>query len=395
MSDFLKKSFLLILLIVVLIGFSKESFSQNSQIESVIEGDRAFNNSDYKTAIQYYQKVLRNDSNNLSVLFKYGKSLQFSRNYFEAAVVFKKLIIKDKESKFLDAYFYLALTEKNLSQYIQANRHLRKLKELSQTFSVSSQILSQLDAEIESVQFAIENEKAYKRVYIQHLPAPVNSAWSDFNPVMIPGANTLYFSRYSPVFDNDSIESVFSQAYITEILYSQESLKGWASPTKISGRINNEKYHNANLCFTKNKNRVYFSRCEDDENEVVNCAIYTAEIKNGKWTSIKKLDESINPKASSNTQPCFVETSSYKALYFISDRSGGYGGYDIWFSVFTDGKFQSPINLGPVINTAGDEITPAFQSEFDELYFSSNRHPGFGGYDIFKSQGGQIGRAHV
>lgn len=388
MSDFLTKCIVIVFFLSVLTEFPEKAFSQANPLENIIQGDRAFNNSDYKNAIISYRKVLKTDSNNLSVMFKYAKSLHFNRNYFEASKVFKVLIFKDKELKYLEAYYFLALSEKNLSKYVQAYQHLRRLKELSQTFTLSGQILSQLDAEIESIQFAVENEKAFKRVYIQHLPSPVNSAWSDFNPVMFPTSNTLYFSRYSPVFDNDSIESIFSQAYNTEIMVAQESMKGWNQPNKITSRVNNEKYHNANICFTKNKNRVFFSRCEDEENEVVNCAIYTAEIKNGRWTSISKLGAEINVAGFSNTQPCFVENSTYKALYFVSDRSGGYGGYDIWFSIFYNDKFQSPINLGPIINTSGDEITPSFQPETEELFFSSNRHPGFGGYDIFRTKGG-------
>jgi tetratricopeptide (TPR) repeat protein len=72
------------------------------------------------------------------------------------------------------------------------------------------------------------------------------------------------------------------------------------------------------------------------------------------------------------------------ALYFSSDRKGGYGGYDIWVSYLNDGEWGIPQNLGPNINTTGNEITPFFDDH--TLYFASDFHIGMGGYDIFSSK---------
>ena len=71
------------------------------------------------------------------------------------------------------------------------------------------------------------------------------------------------------------------------------------------------------------------------------------------------------------------------ALYFSSDRSGGYGGYDIYVSYLNDGEWSAPQNLGPIINTEGNEITPYFDNS--TLYFASEFHTGMGGFDIFSS----------
>ncbi|NRB64985.1 MAG: PD40 domain-containing protein [Saprospiraceae bacterium] len=78
-------------------------------------------------------------------------------------------------------------------------------------------------------------------------------------------------------------------------------------------------------------------------------------------------------------------------LYFASNRGGGRGGMDIWYvtrnRAFADAQFSQPVNLGPSINTLGDEMTPYYDDADGMLYFSSNGHPGMGGFDIFKSEG--------
>ncbi|MFM2395095.1 MAG: hypothetical protein RLZZ546_3078, partial [Bacteroidota bacterium] len=76
-------------------------------------------------------------------------------------------------------------------------------------------------------------------------------------------------------------------------------------------------------------------------------------------------------------------------LYFVSDRIGGFGGYDVWYSIINNGVASKPLNCGKKINSARDEITPFYNSAEQMLYFSSNFHTGYGGYDIFKSKGQQ------
>lgn len=85
------------------------------------------------------------------------------------------------------------------------------------------------------------------------------------------------------------------------------------------------------------------------------------------------------------TQPCLAENG--RTLFFASDRQGGYGGMDIWFSrLQKNGKWGEPINCGRVINTTSDELTPFLHADGSTLYFTSGGHPGFGATDIFLSR---------
>ena len=86
-----------------------------------------------------------------------------------------------------------------------------------------------------------------------------------------------------------------------------------------------------------------------------------------------------------NTNPFFVDHNNRKVLYFSSDRKGGYGGLDIWFSFKNDdGSYSSPINAGPSINSEYDEITPFYDTFHELIYYGSNKNLSMG-FDIYYS----------
>jgi predicted DNA-binding antitoxin AbrB/MazE fold protein len=100
----------------------------------------------------------------------------------------------------------------------------------------------------------------------------------------------------------------------------------------------------------------------------------------------KKLPAEINKEGATNTHPSLTLINGKLTMYFASNRPGGEGGMDIWYSVKnSDGTWQSPVNAGKNVNTAEDEITPFFCNPCQTLFFSSTFHQGMGGFDIFKS----------
>jgi hypothetical protein len=86
-------------------------------------------------------------------------------------------------------------------------------------------------------------------------------------------------------------------------------------------------------------------------------------------------------------QPHVVMMDSLEIMYFVSNREGGMGGNDIWYSIISDERFSEPVNLGSRINTPGNEVTPFYDEKSNRLYFSSDWHKGLGGFDIFYSEG--------
>jgi peptidoglycan-associated lipoprotein len=128
---------------------------------------------------------------------------------------------------------------------------------------------------------------------------------------------------------------------------------------------------------------MFFTRCELDKNKVKGCQIYTTRKKGNNWDEPVLLSFA----ADSFTVGHPWLSDNEETLFFASDMSGGLGGRDIWMAKF-DKKAKtwgSPINLGPQVNTSGDELYPTLRND-TTLYFSSNGHVGMGGLDMFEAK---------
>ena len=128
---------------------------------------------------------------------------------------------------------------------------------------------------------------------------------------------------------------------------------------------------------------LYFAMMRQEGGNQPNCDIYVSDNVNDEWSPIRKLSPNVNHPVYWDSQPTIA--SDGITLYFASDRPGGYGGIDLYVTKKdpATGIWGIPQNLGPKVNTRGDEKTPFIHSDSETLYFSSNGHYGFGGYDIF------------
>src|SRR5690606_15083341 len=115
----------------------------------------------------------------------------------------------------------------------------------------------------------------------------------------------------------------------------------------------------------------YYTQCE------AQCRIFETRFENGEWSKPVPLGELINTSTSDAKQPAISPGGD--TLYFASNRSGGYGGFDIWMSTRQDqGQWSRPVNLGKSINTKADELAPTALPDPSMLFFSSTGHPGYG-----------------
>ncbi|MDI6832946.1 MAG: hypothetical protein QMD02_03760, partial [Bacteroidales bacterium] len=230
----------------------------------------------------------------------------------------------------------------------------------------------------------IYNYKEYnENISIRHLPSPLNTPYSEFAAIEYSDGGEIYFTSYSPNLTKQ-YSSLFPAYFRSDIYKTYYLPKGLAVPQKIELSKSKDETHNANLTFSPNQKYFSFTQCEYSGE---NCKIYWGEIDENEI--IKNIKEApININNSNQTQP-FLILDDYGdgILFFSSNRLGGYGGYDLYYSIVKNFNFQTPINLGPIINTAGNEITPYYDLRDSTLFFSSNFHTGLGGFDIFSSKG--------
>ncbi|PKP19757.1 MAG: hypothetical protein CVU05_10655 [Bacteroidetes bacterium HGW-Bacteroidetes-21] len=146
---------------------------------------------------------------------------------------------------------------------------------------------------------------------------------------------------------------------------------------------------------TIDNNFMYVTLCEmsrTTSGPYKNCDIWVSEFQEGQWSTLKNLGPNVNGRTSWESQPSI--SADGKTLFFSTIRPGNIGfdadknqTCDIWMSQMDEnGVFQKAVNVGPVINTAGNEKSPYMHSDSQTLYFASDGHDGVGGYDIFYSK---------
>lgn len=161
----------------------------------------------------------------------------------------------------------------------------------------------------------------------------------------------------------------------------------WQKGKALTTKINREGYHTGNVTISPDGNTMFFTRMQMEldgkGNRVGESKLYYSERNGNSWKGAKEV-EGVNGDWLVK-HPSVGEHFGNEVLFFAADMPGGEGGYDIYYATKKgDGVYGDPINLGEVLNTPGDDITPYYKD--GNLYFSSTGHPGIGGLDIFSSQ---------
>ena len=207
-----------------------------------------------------------------------------------------------------------------------------------------------------------------------------NSRRDDYSP-MIGGEdnNLLYFTSTRNQAQGDELSGI-TGAKAADIFVSQKDDQGrWGKPQSIDSELNSD-FDEGACCLSPDGKTMYLTQCKTDPNNPRFATIVVSERSDATWTKPRELTISKDTTCS-YAHPAVSPDGEW--LYFVSDMSGGMGGLDIWrCRLLSHGEVGVVENLGRPVNTAGDEMFPTFRPN-DDLYFSSNGHPGFGGLDIY------------
>ena len=208
----------------------------------------------------------------------------------------------------------------------------------------------------------------------------VNSKYPDYGPTVAPNEDTLIFtSMRSPKVERN----IKGKLVPNEDLYISPGIDGYWDDATPMVELNTQ-FNEGSAVLSKTGKKLYFSRC-DAPKGYGNWDIYSAELQpDGKWGNITNLGPGVNSVAW-ESQPCLSHTED--TLFFASNRNGGFGLSDIYFSVKqANGIWSRAKNLGPMVNTRGNEVSPYYHPRYKVLYFSSNGHLlNFGDFDIYKT----------
>jgi tetratricopeptide (TPR) repeat protein len=370
---------ILLLLFILAVLFDK-SFSQAN-----LENKKTFYQSEnyilyeeYKEALTGYISLLRLDPKNANYKYRIGQCLmnipgrkREALSYLEDAV--KSINLKYKEGKFnetkapYDAYYYLA-------NAYRINNQLSKALDTYELFKKNMDPrvydTAVVNLQIVSCRNAMELIKVPLYVKKVNLGSPVNSRFSDVNPV---------------VSDDETVMVYSTAEQLQDALYFTKKVNGkWTTPRNFIPDLGldfEDKNFPTSLSADGTELYIYRPGPDYDGNIYV-----TKRDKNDKWSNLVKLNDNINTKY---WESHATISHDGKKLYFTSNRKGSYGGergLDIYVSERdSTGNWGPAKNLGPTINTIYSEESPFLGKDDKTLFFSSRGHFNIGGYDIFYS----------
>jgi outer membrane protein OmpA-like peptidoglycan-associated protein len=204
----------------------------------------------------------------------------------------------------------------------------------------------------------------------------INSKKEDYAPTIGNRDSILLFTSKRN-YHYHSIEKNTDE----DIFFTQRINGNWMEAQAF--KAINTPYNEGSACLSSDGKLLYFARCNSPDS-YGKCDIFVAERLDSTWKNVHNLGKNINTHGW-DSHPSLSHSGD--TLFFASDRIGGFGMTDIWFSVKdAEGNFQPAENAGPVINTRGSEVSPFFHHRFNVLYFSSNGQPlNFGDFDIYKA----------
>jgi OmpA-OmpF porin, OOP family len=336
----------------------------------------------------YAQEILSTKSKKAKEYYLASDNFRVRGQLDQAIDLLKKAI--DKDEKFEEAYFRLALTYRSANNLKLASEMLEKgltltifpAKVKTYRFTLSECYLRQGKYELalkSANQFM--NDEKFDRAKLSQVK--VWKGQCEFALANV-GQSLAYQIKYFPTITADGNELIFTIRFGSEhndnedIVVSKKENDGkWGNPVSLSDQINSSFREGASTISADGR-KLIFTICGPR-----GCDLYESNKVGDFWSKPRSLGSGVNTSGW-EAQPSL--SADGNELYFVSDRKGGAGGYDIWYSKKTENNtWAKAINLGKPINTQFDEIAPFIHVNNQNLYFASNGLPGFGSYDIFVS----------
>lgn len=346
--------------------------------------DELFENNRFLDATEYYEKIVSLDRRKelFESRYRLGVCYLESLRYQEAEKVFKELgdINKPTNEYRGQAIYRHATILKVDSKFKEADSLFAHVISISE-----DQDLIKLSRKQKEGCVLALRQSSKERGFSVEILEDVNSKYHDFGAVINPSNGQLVLATTRNL-GGVQYEGTQFEGVLPDLASFEKSRDRWRlnSNAQRFDRLNTEWSEGAGS-FTSDGNRFYYSTCTGESG--AGCNIMVSNLVDGRWSDPVPLNEYINEGGSESKHPFISSTGD--TLFFVSNRSGGYGGSDIWMSLrgLEEESWGPAINMGDMINTAEDDITPYFSAAYNCLIFASNGHVGYGGFDLYAAKG--------
>ncbi len=376
MNSNISKIFYITLLCLVSLA---NIFAQSPTKKQFIEAaEKEYANKNFYGAMIHYNTVLEFDDKDPVIIFKAAESARQFNAYAKAAEKYKYLVDTLSDDKQPIAVYWLASMNQRMGKYDEAQKYFDMyLSEYGGTDSLYTEMAKKELVSVDYAKGVVTNPK--KNVTFDKLGDDVNSTSSDVSAIV--HKKRLYFSSMK-YYEDKPVK--LPKREISKLLVKS----GEGAAELIPGYLNERDSLVSNVAISTDGKTIYYTICEYINGSDIQCEIYKSNLDSlGNLSNEIKLPDPINLPGSTSTHPHLAidKVTGKEFIYFVSNREGGVGGLDIYYSLI-DPKFgySQPINIKE-INTSRDDITPFYNVENDFLYFSSDGRIGLGGLDIYKS----------
>jgi len=327
----------------------------------------------YFLALEFYSKAHKFNPNNALLNYKIGNcylnTIQkiVSISYFEKALELNPNVSPEINYSLGRAYHLNNEFDKAITKYTEYKQSLSPLRMVA--------IGKEIDKKIHECNLAKELINKPVNVTIENLGDIVNSIYPDYSPIVsADGSMMIFTSRRDNTTGGKTSNVDFKYYEDIYISYNNDGI--WSAPENPSKSLNTDA-HDATVGLSPDGQKLFLYNSDNGGD------IYQCNLEGNDWSKPQSLGKTINTK--------FHESSasfSYdgRTIYFVSDREGGYGGGDIYMSKLDEkGKWGEAVTLGSGINTPYNEAGVFMHPDGKTLYFSSEGHKTIGGYDIFKT----------
>lgn len=343
--------------------------------------DHSLSERSYQQAIEQYELLIKRNPKNINNNFQLAQCYYHIRQFEKCASRYERLLIEKKNAFSVQDMFFYAEVQTTLKNY---NAALLAYQYCQQK-EPDNLIFAKKIWRINNLQYMYEDSSHYL-VY----PLPINTTYSEMCPALL--SNQIIFTGNRQLSNfRDQIDAISNAPFykllsvtLNDNLYATSAFT--SKPHLFSSEIK-ARYNVGPAAFYNNGMAMVFveSSPHANANGRTTLGLQFAELKNGNWKRSKAFP--FNSDQYSISDIAINEAGTM--LFFSSEMDGGFGGKDIYVSLFEDGKWTKPVNAGENINTPYNEVFPYWHLS-GWLYFSSDGHPGLGGLDIFKVPVGKM-----
>ena len=378
-------------LLIISIGQNYLSQSKKDLRLKIEAANQLFIEKKYEIAKDLWLEIAQNQKNNSNINYKTGVTLLESSNSKLKSLKYLKIAIKKVSKSYspfdnsiitapIDVFYYIA------KAFHYNNKQDSAVKYLNQFISIASKKhflkkdAEKLVQQCENYSTVNRNENIHKITNDFNL---LNSDFDEMNPLVSLDGNTIIFSsnriRGTNVASNKNIFDIATGKHYLDLYISYKNISNneWSSSKLMSS--SKTKTNQIGIGQSEDLEKIFFSDLNNNSKKIRPVKFSR---KQQDFYSVRDFTDF----ADFNISSIHVSKNN-RLMIFSSNKSGGYGGEDLWFSEITENNIWSkPVNMGPTINSSYDEISPFIHPDGVTLFYSSNNEKSIGGYDIFVTQ---------